>query len=45
MHRINLGIHYDKILVLKQGHVAEFGPPDDLLNDPESEFASMMVSV
>jgi len=33
-HRVETIVDYDKILVLKQGHVAEFGPPSELLRKP-----------
>jgi len=40
-HRIDTIIHYDKILVMDQGSVAEFGPPEELLKRG-GIFASLM---
>ncbi|KAL3666295.1 hypothetical protein V7S43_008546 [Phytophthora oleae] len=40
-HRVETILDYDKILVLKQGHIAEFGSPSELLNKLNGEFASM----
>ncbi|KAG3212917.1 Multidrug resistance-associated protein 1 [Phytophthora cactorum] len=41
-HRVETILDYDKILVLKQGHIVEFGSPSELLNKPNSEFAGML---
>lgn len=40
-HRIQTVLDYDLILVLDQGKVAEFGPPDELLAIPNGEFAGL----
>eukprot|EP00644_Phytophthora_capsici_P003380 jgi/Phyca11/116574/e_gw1.31.204.1 len=40
-HRMETILDYDKILVLKKGHIAEFGTPSELLNTLNGEFASM----
>jgi len=41
-HRVNTILDSDKILVLKQGQMVEFGPPSTLRNKPNGEFASML---
>lgn len=41
-HRVDTILDYDKILVLKQGHIVEFGPPAELRNKPNGEFANML---
>ncbi|OWZ13232.1 ABC transporter [Phytophthora megakarya] len=41
-HRVDTILDYDKILVLKQGHIAEFGPPSELRRKPNGEFAGML---
>ncbi|ETI44573.1 hypothetical protein F443_10730 [Phytophthora nicotianae P1569] len=41
-HRVETILDYDKILVLKQGHIAEFGSPSELLNKRNGEFAGML---
>ncbi|KAG7398177.1 hypothetical protein PHYBOEH_011500 [Phytophthora boehmeriae] len=40
-HRINTILHCNKIAVMDAGRVAEFGPPTELLRQPESIFASL----
>jgi len=40
-HRIDTILHYDRILVMDQGSVAEFGPPEELLKRG-GIFASLM---
>merc|ERR1739838_678273 len=40
-HRINTILDYDQIVVIDQGVVAETGPPDELLKDESSLFASI----
>jgi len=37
-HRINTIINYDKILVLQDGVLLEYGAPQELLLDPTSHF-------
>ncbi|RLN31743.1 hypothetical protein BBJ28_00003032 [Nothophytophthora sp. Chile5] len=41
-HRVETILDYDKILVLKQGRVAEFGTPAELRSKPKGEFAGML---
>jgi len=41
-HRINTIIQYDKILAMKDGKVAEFDTPLNLMNKPDGLFASMI---
>ncbi|GMF38062.1 unnamed protein product [Phytophthora lilii] len=41
-HRVDTILDYDKILVLKQGHIVEFGPPAELRIKRNGEFASML---
>ncbi|GLE05595.1 hypothetical protein PINS_up014627 [Pythium insidiosum] len=43
-HRVQTIADYDKVLVLHQGRVAEFGSPRELLAKPSGEFAAMMAS-
>ncbi|KAJ0410025.1 hypothetical protein ATCC90586_000884 [Pythium insidiosum] len=43
-HRVQTIADYDKVLVLHQGRVAEYGSPQDLLAKPGGEFAAMMAS-
>ncbi|KAG6960014.1 hypothetical protein JG688_00009817 [Phytophthora aleatoria] len=40
-HRINTIMHCNKIAVMDAGRVVEFGPPAELLAQPESIFASL----
>ncbi|KAG3089169.1 ABC transporter C family member 1 [Phytophthora idaei] len=40
-HRINTIMHCNKIAVMDAGRVVEFGPPAELLAQPESVFASL----
>uniref|UniRef100_A0A6B0VEZ8 Putative abctransporter n=1 Tax=Ixodes ricinus TaxID=34613 RepID=A0A6B0VEZ8_IXORI len=40
-HRINTILDYDKILVMGEGRVLEFGPVSELLSDPHSVFRSL----
>ena len=41
-HRLNTVIKSDKILVMGFGKVIEFDTPQRLMNDPNSEFYSLM---
>ena len=41
-HRLNTVIKSDKILVMGLGKVIEFDTPERLMNDPDSEFYSLM---
>ncbi|POM80082.1 Multidrug resistance protein ABC Superfamily [Phytophthora palmivora] len=41
-HRVDTILDYDKILVLKQGHIVEFGPPSELRRKTNGEFAGML---
>ena len=41
-HRLNTIMDSSKILVLDDGNVAEFGPPVELLNNPEGLFTSLV---
>jgi ABC-type multidrug transport system fused ATPase/permease subunit len=40
-HRLHTIMHYDAIIVMKDGCVAEHGSPFALLSDPTSQFAYM----
>ncbi|KAI8891931.1 hypothetical protein BC833DRAFT_533522, partial [Globomyces pollinis-pini] len=40
-HRISTIIDYDKIIVLEKGELAEFGTPQELLDNPDSLFYSL----
>lgn len=37
-HRIKTILHYDRILVLRNGEIVEFDSPDNLINDTNSLF-------
>jgi ATP-binding cassette subfamily C (CFTR/MRP) protein 1 len=41
-HRLTTVIDSDMVLVLRDGHVEEYAPPQTLLADPNSVFASMV---
>lgn len=41
-HRLNTIIDYDKIVVLENGTVAEYGTPQTLLEDKTSSFYRMV---
>ena len=41
-HRLNTVLSSDKILVLGFGKVIEFDTPENLQNDPNSEFYSLL---
>ena len=42
-HRLNTIIHSDRVLVMHAGRVVEFDEPDNLLNNPSSQFYSLAV--
>jgi ATP-binding cassette, subfamily C (CFTR/MRP), member 4 len=41
-HRVNTIMDSDKIMVLKDGAIEEFGPPNELLADPNSAFSDIV---
>jgi ATP-binding cassette subfamily C (CFTR/MRP) protein 1 len=41
-HRLNTIMDSDKVLVLDQGAVAEYGPPTELLKSPNGPFAALV---
>jgi ATP-binding cassette subfamily B protein len=41
-HRLATVERADKILILEEGRVAEFGSPTDLSRDPGSQFARLL---
>ncbi|CAH0516356.1 unnamed protein product [Peronospora belbahrii] len=41
-HHVDTILDYDKILVLKQSRIAEFGPPSELRSKSNGEFAGML---
>ena len=41
-HRLNTVIKSDKILVMGLGKVIEYDTPEKLMNDPNSEFYSLL---
>ena len=41
-HRVNTIMDSDKILVMKDGRVGEFAPPQELLANPDSAFADIV---
>lgn len=43
-HRINTIMDSDSILVMDNGQIAEFAPPNTLLKDPESLFYKLVYS-
>ena len=40
-HRLEAVLHYDRLLVLGDGKVLEYGTPQELLSDDSSHFAAM----
>ncbi|XP_028812284.1 multidrug resistance-associated protein 9 [Denticeps clupeoides] len=43
-HRINTVLNSDRILVMDNGQVVEFESPDVLLNNPESQFSTLLAA-
>ncbi|KAJ7868848.1 P-loop containing nucleoside triphosphate hydrolase protein, partial [Mycena leptocephala] len=41
-HRLNSVMQADKIMVLDAGHIVEFGTPEDLLQDKEGRFRTLV---
>ena len=41
-HRIHTILHYDRILVIDQGNIAEFDSPQNLLNKENSIFRMLV---
>ncbi|CAB9498980.1 Oligomycin resistance ATP-dependent permease YOR1 [Seminavis robusta] len=41
-HRLDTILDYDSILVLDEGRVAEFGPPPELLSNPDGIFSALV---
>lgn len=44
-HRLNTIINSDKILVLSFGKIKEFDTPQNLMNDPNSEFSQLLQEI
>ena len=42
-HRLSTVVDFDRILVLSEGRVAEFGNPQDLMQRPSGVFRAMMM--
>ena len=41
-HRLNTIIKSDKVMVLSYGEIIEYDTPTTLINDPASEFSSLL---
>jgi ATP-binding cassette subfamily B protein/ATP-binding cassette subfamily C protein len=41
-HRLATVHRADQIVILDQGQIAEYGPYDELVHDPESRFAQLL---
>jgi len=41
-HRLNTIIQSDKVMVLSYGEIIEYDQPATLMNDPASEFSSLL---
>ena len=41
-HRLNTITSSDRVMVLSYGQIVEFDPPATLMNDPASEFSSLL---
>jgi len=41
-HRLNTIQNSDRVLVLDQGKVKEFGIPSELAEDPDSEYSKLL---
>lgn len=44
-HRLNTIIQSDKVMVLSYGEVLEFDSPQNLMNDPASEFSGLLKEI
>ncbi|KAA6373683.1 MAG: putative ABC transporter, ATP-binding protein [Streblomastix strix] len=44
-HRLNTIMNSDRIMVMSDGNVAEIDTPDNLKNNPDSEFKKLIKSV
>lgn len=44
-HRLNTLAHYDKILVLEQGHIQEYDTPNALIKNPDSYLGGVIRKV
>lgn len=40
-HRLEVLLHFDRILVMDQGRLVEFDEPGKLMQSPDSQFATM----
>jgi ATP-binding cassette subfamily C (CFTR/MRP) protein 4 len=44
-HRLNTIIQSDKVMVLSYGEIIEYDQPGALMNDPASEFSSLLAEI